>query len=230
MASAVPYLVEVHLVGGDPWWHQVIGPALIAATATAIIAAWIAAKTANQRQAAQLANDRELQKAQLAYDREQRNRQHVRDAVDDAVRSLDAALRLMFEYEAMILAGDAERTERRNVLDDDGASTGDKAHMLGALKEEMEEIHARSQAIYDAGIDLTSENLRLSLRLGISHQIVKSHQALRNVYRTRHRTLERLHRRSITEKDREDIQSASESTGAVFTSFFQDCRKWFEEG
>lgn len=72
-----------------------VGPALIAVTA--IVAAWIASRTANRRQQQQLVHDREvqraqllrnrglqeaqlshdgvLQKAQLAYDREQRNRQ-----------------------------------------------------------------------------------------------------------------------------------------------------------
>ncbi len=93
--------VDVHLVGGDPWWHQVIGPALIAVTA--IVAAYISARTANHRQQEQLSHDRELhgaqlaydlelQEAQLAYDREQRNRQHVRDTIDSAVGSLYAAM------------------------------------------------------------------------------------------------------------------------------------------
>lgn len=221
-------VVNVHIVGGDPWWHQAVGPALIAAIA--IAAAWIAARTANHRQQEQLNHDRELQKEQLAYDREQRNRQHVRDAVDDSVRSVDAALRLMFEYEALILIGDDQRTERRSVLDGGPASPTVKAEALSALKEEMDEIHAKSQAVYDANIDLTSENLRLSLRLGKDHQIAKSQQALRDVYSTRHSTLEPMYKRPLTAKDREAIRSASKSTQAIFNSFYQDCRRWFEEG
>ena len=228
MASVVSYLVEVHLIGGDPWWQELVGPVLLAATA--IIAAWIAAKTANQRQAAQLANDQELQKAQLAYDREQRNRQHVRDAVDDAVRGVDAALRLMFEYEALIVVGDAQRTERRNVLGDEEASSVVKREALETLKEETDEIHAKSQAVYDATIDLASENLRLSLRLGNDHRIVKGQQALRDAYSTRHEVLEPLRKRPLTDKDRQEIDAASESTLAAFHSFFEGCRRWFEEG
>ena len=222
------FAVDVHLVGSDPWWHGLIGPVLLAATA--IVAAWIAARTANHRQQEQLTHDRELQKVQLAYDREQRNRQHVRDAVDDAVRSVDAALRFMFEYEALIMVGDPQRTERRNVVDDGGASSNATADALRALKEETDEIHAQSQAVYDANIDLTSENLRLSLRLGKDHAIVKSQQALRDVYATRHSTLEPLYKRPLTDKDREEIHSASKSTEAIFYSFFEDCRRWFEEG
>jgi len=221
-------LLNVHLTGGKPLWQELAGPALLAVTA--ILAAAIAARTANARQGQQLAHDRELQAEQLAYDREQRNRQHVRDAVDDSVRSVDSALRLMFEYEAVILIGDDQRTERRSVLDDDGAPPPVKAEALSALKEETDEIHAQSQAVYDATIDLSSENLRLSLRLGKDHQIVKSQQALRDVYSTRHSTLEPLYKRPLTDKDREEIRSASKSTEAIFNSFFQDCRKWFEEG
>ncbi len=227
MAEAL-FTIPIHLTGGHSLLEDLIGPALLALTA--ILAAGIAARTANERQAAQLAHDRELQKVQLAHDREQRNRQHVRDSVDDAVHSVDAALRLMFEYEALIMVGDPQRTERRNVLDDGGASSNAKADALRALKEETDEIHAQSQAVYDANIDLTSENLRLSLRLGKDHAIVKSQQALRDVYATRHDTLEPLYKRPLTDKDREEIHSASKSTEAIFYSFFEDCRKWFEEG
>lgn len=102
-----------------------IGPALIAATA--IVAAWIAARTANRRQQeqlshdlelqkAQLAHDRELQGAQLAYDREQRNRQHVRDTIDSAVRGLYASMRQSAEYQGLILTGDEKRGDRRAAL------------------------------------------------------------------------------------------------------------------
>jgi hypothetical protein len=222
------FLIDVHLTDGKPLWQELVGAVLLAVTA--ILAAAIAARTANTRQGQQLAHDRELQAEQLAYDREQRNRQHVRDAVDDAVRSVDAALRFMFEYEALIMVGDAQRMERLRVLGDDGASPVVKADALGALKEETDEIHAQSQAVYDANIDLTSENLRLSLRLGKDHRIVKSQQALRDVYATRHNTLEPLYKRPLTDKDREEIHAASKSTEAIFYSFFEDCRRWFEEG
>ncbi|MBS1892284.1 MAG: hypothetical protein JST59_13390 [Actinobacteria bacterium] len=104
--------IEVHTAGGKELWQELIGPVLLALTA--IIAAWIAARTANHRQQEQLANDRHLQADQLAYDREQRNRQHVRDTVDEAVRGVDAALRAMFDYEAKIVVGDAQRNDRRH--------------------------------------------------------------------------------------------------------------------
>lgn len=221
-------LIDVHLTGGQPWWQELVGPVLLAATA--IVAAAIAARTANTRQGQQLAHDRELQKEQLAYDREQRNRQHVRDAVDDSVRGIDAALRVMFEYEGLIVVGDNQRTERRSVLGGDGMRPTVEAVALSALKEETDEIQAKSQAVYDAAIDLNSENLRLSLRLGKDHQIVRSQQALRDVYSERHSLLKPLHKRPLTDKDREQIRSVSKSTAEAFSSFFQDCRRWFEVG
>ena len=215
----VPLLGDVHIVGGYRR-HQVIGPALIAATA--IAAAWIAARTANHRQQEQLDHDRELQAEQLAYDREQRNRQHARDAVDDSVGGVDAALRLMFEYEALIMVGDNQRNERRAVLDDDGMLP---AHQGGGAQRPQR----------GNGRDPRPEPDRLLrdhrphlgepapvLRLGKDHQIVKSQQALRDVYSTRHSTLEHLYKRPLTDEDREQVRSASKSTEAIFYSFLLD--------
>jgi hypothetical protein len=143
--------MDVHLVGGDPWWHQVIGPALIAATA--IVAAWIAARTANRRQQeqlshdlelqkAQLVHDRELQGAQLAYDREQRNRQHVRDTIDSAVRGLYAAMRQSAEYQGLILTGDEKRDEYRRIADDEALSDAKRDAAISGYKEAMDAVGA----------------------------------------------------------------------------------------
>ena len=220
--------IDVHLTGGQPWWRGLIGPALLAATA--IIAAWIAANTANKRQAAQLAHDRELQAEQLAYDREQRNRQHVRDAVDEAVRGIDAAVRVLFQYEARIVEGDQERNRRRGLLADEAGGVIPKPAILEALIAETTEIQADSDAAYDASIEMTSQNLRLALRLGDKHPIVKAHQAFRDAYSTRHDALVHLYQRPLTDEDRAGIRNASQVGNAIMASFTKSCREWFEEG
>lgn len=143
--------MDVHLVGGDPWWHQVIGPALIAVTA--IVAAWIAARTANRRQQeqlshdrelqqAQLVHDRELQVAQLAYDREQRNRQHVRDTIDSSVRGLYAAARQSAEYQGLILTGDEKRDEYRRMIDDEALSDVERDAAVRDYEAAMDAVGA----------------------------------------------------------------------------------------
>ncbi|HWM64048.1 MAG TPA: hypothetical protein VNP96_08705 [Solirubrobacterales bacterium] len=185
--------MDVHLVGGIPG-HQVIGPALIAATA--IVAAWIAARTANRRQQEQLSHDRELQKAQLvhdrelqeaqlaydrelhvaqlAYDREQRNRQHVRDTIDSAVRSLDAAMRQLAEYQGLILAGDEKRDEYRRNADDEALSDAERDAAIRGYEEAMNAVGAATIKGFEVSTELMSESLRLDLRLGVEHPICRA--------------------------------------------------------
>jgi hypothetical protein len=211
--------------------HDLIGPGMIAITA--ILAAIIAARTANRRQAAQLQHDRELQSElqseRLAYDREQRDRQHIRDTIDEALRGVDAAIRTLAEYEAKIVVGDDQRSERRRALNgEDKASPMQLTEAVKKLQEETADIHTSSQATYDAAIDLTSMNLRLGVRLGKDHPIVKSHQAFRDVYSTRSESLRPLPNRPLTDDDQTQIRSAVDSTNAILTAFFSECRKWFE--
>lgn len=174
--------VDVHLVGGDPWWHQVIGSALIAVTA--IGAAWIAARTANHRQREQLLHDRELQEAQLSYDREQRNRQHVRDTIDSAVRSMYAAMKQSAEYQGLILTGDEKRNEYRRIADDEAALDADRDAAIRGYEEAMNTVGAATLKGFEVSTELMSESLRLSLRLGVEHPICKSHTAYYTAYGT----------------------------------------------
>ncbi|MBS1892283.1 MAG: hypothetical protein JST59_13385 [Actinobacteria bacterium] len=69
----------------------------------------------------------------------------------------------------------------------------------------------------------------MALRLGEKHDLVKAHQAVRDVYSTRHSNLEHLYKSPLSEADREDIRSAADSTGAIVSGFMKECRKWFAE-
>lgn len=220
-------VIDIHIVGGDPWWQGLVGPVLLAGTA--IIAAWIAASTANKRQAEQLRHDRELQAGQLAYDREQRNRQHVRSAVDDAVCSLDAAMRTGFEYEARVLVDAEGRAGLRGTAEDEGVDFVERTRAMTSLEERLTELSSASQAARDSAIDLISENLRLTLRLGSDHSIVKSHMAIHDAFTARIDLLQPMQRREVTEEDRKEVQSQSTANAVIVSSFFDDCRNWFAE-
>ena len=220
-------LLNVHLVGGDPWWHQLIGPVLLAATA--IIAAWIAAKTANKRQAAQLAHDRGLQKEQFAYDREQRNRQDTRDMVDEAVKGTDDAVRIMAEFVAAIVSGDESRHINRATAAAlaQGPTTPDGPAQR--LTEELEVLRGLNSSLFDASIEMTSQTLRLSLRLGLRHPIVETHIAFRLAFNSRHAAMTPLHKRSITEEDRVAFEAAEQSSSDAHEAFVEACREWLME-
>ena len=229
--AASIYPIEVRLTGGKPWWHELIGPVLLSLTAVA--AAAIAAKTANSRQAAQLASDSELQSKlqseRLAYDREQRNRQHIRDTVDEAMRGVDSAFRIIAEYEATIVVNESERTENRKVMDDDGVPLDERSKKLEALSDEINQLSVAGEAVYDAGTDLLSENLRLAVRLGKGHPIVKSHGSFHDAYSKRHETLKPLSKRPITDDDRSRLDAENNATSSLAANFLERCREWFEE-
>lgn len=228
-------LLDVHLTGGDPWWYQVVGPALIAVTA--IAAAWIAARTANHRQqqqleedgrlhAKQLAHDRELQKAQLAYDREQRDRMDVRVVIDDAIKGVDEALRGIAEYVAAVQVDDETREAHRQMLAAEQVGSQQALREMQALKGETDELHQLSQGLYDTSIDLTSSGLRLALRLGSDHKIVKAHDAFGAAISEYHEALKPLHHRAITDEDRGLIEAAEQRAGLAVTAVFSECREW----
>lgn len=220
-------LLNVHLTGGDPWWHQVVGPALVAMTA--IAAAWLAARTANHRQQEQLGHDRDLQKAQFAYDREQRNRQDVRDAVDEAVKGTDDAVRVMAEFVAAIVSGDESRHINRATAAvlAQGPTTPDGPAQR--LTEELEVLRGLNRALFDASIEMTSQTLRLSLRLGLHHPIVETHLAFRRAFSSRHDAMSPLHTRSITEEDRAGFGAAEQSSSDTHEAFVEACREWLME-
>jgi hypothetical protein len=221
-------LLNVHLTGGDPWWQELVGPVLLAATA--IAAAWIAAKTANRRQAAQLANDQKLQKEQLAYDREQRNRQHQRDTVDRAVGCVDAAMKAMAYYDTAISTYDSERTEYRETRDDESAPNSERLAAAEAFKEEMDRVHKRRESVFESSLELGSESLRLMLRFGKEHPIVTSHAALCKAFDAHDDVLRDLHDRPLTDEEREAIDGGSKRLGEAWEAFLGACREWFEAG
>jgi hypothetical protein len=217
------------LLLGTIWWHELVGPVLLAATA--IGAAAIAARTANARQAEQLAHDRELQARQLRYDREQRNRQHVRDTVDAAIANLDSAVRAITLYEGTLQDGDFLRNRMREAIGDETASDQFRRDAESGVADARQELSALSNAVFSATIELVSQRLRLALRLGKENVIVRTDGAFVAAYTALHDVLIGCDREArLTDEDQAkmDIAAAvmNEATGAFVTS----CEEWFEEG
>jgi hypothetical protein len=224
-------VVEVNLVGGDPWWHQVIGPALIAVTA--IVAAAIAAQTANRRQATQLKENRVLQtellKDQLSHDRAQRNREHIRDTIDDAVQDIDALVRIMAEYQAEIITYDGNRDRLRREAEDETKHPETRSLRREHLRKRQDELVARSGRVFDALINLISDRARLSLRLGNDHLILKSQLLVTLAFQKRHDFLRPLAQKALTDEDRQQIKNQADTAEEAVKEFLDACRGWFAE-
>lgn len=183
------FALNVHLTGGPAWWADLIGPFLL--SITAIAAAAIAAHTANKRQA-----------QQLAYDRDQRNRQHVRDTVDDAVRQWDEAIRAIAKLNGRVV--------KKPIAADE----------VAALRLET----------YDFGTDLISMNLRLSLRLG-EHPIVTAHKRFSGAYGNRQKVLAAVDTsKPMSDAIKESLDEAAGASTDAASDFLGECEEWFQDG
>lgn len=153
---------EVRLVGGDEWWEA----PLIAAAATFVVAA-IAALTAERRLRKQLGTDLKIHEEKLAYDRQERNRDHVRNAMDDCVAGIRDAVLLLQTYEKAILEGEPRRAVNRLTAKGTG-KLFDLAPETARqdLAREIEALVAPSAAVASAPVNLQSDNFRLQARPG----------------------------------------------------------------
>lgn len=223
MQSLLLAVVEVQRVGGDPWWRDLLGPALAALTAVA--AAVIAARTANRRQQEQLSHDRVLQAEQLAYDREQRNRQYARDAVDEALIGTDDATKKMAEFAALITLGDEQRAIHRATAAAYNGPVGPDSAVT-KLTDEMERLRQVSMSIHDALLEMVSHGLRMSLRLNAEHPVVLAHLGYRQALQRRQEFLDTVAIRSVTEDDRPTLERNEEATAEALEGFHVACREW----
>ena len=219
-------LLNVHLTGSKPLWQELVGPVLLAATA--IAAAWIAARTANHRQQEQLDHDRKLQKEQLAYDREQRNREHVRDAIDEAVKGADEATRAMAEFSTPVKLGEEQRQINRATAAAYHGPDGPDSPGSKVVKE-LKELSELSTAVHDASLELASHSLRLSIRLGAEHPVVMTHNAFRVAFRQRHNILHKVALGSITDDERGELDETDEFASSTLEGFFAACRVWLTD-
>src|SRR4051794_15183673 len=119
-------VVKVELVGEGGLlgvFVSVLGPLLIAGAA--VLAALVARKTANERQAEQLAHDSERQreqlrhdsarqKRQLQHDREMRQREHARGALDSAIEEVRETLDALLDLEHQAKNCEEARQEPEN--------------------------------------------------------------------------------------------------------------------
>lgn len=160
---------SVHLVvaqgSGESWINHNSGSLLVALAA--IVAASLAAYTANRRHGEQLAHDREM-----------RNRDHTRDTLDAAVKGVSTAIDSTSNFAAAVETvgprlPDLHRETDPNLNDKVPA---DKVEHLAEIKEELS---LARNAAHDARTAMHANQLRLEIRLGENHPIVASHNQLR---------------------------------------------------
>lgn len=155
--------IEVQVVGGDPGWLHILlvvtGPLLI--SLAAVMAAVVAAKTANRRQQAQLSHD-------LAVRREE----DVRNVLDGAIEHVYETTKMLSDLEVRIESLESELLEGGGI----GAGSEDNVARLGDA--EYREIREAGTEVRDALIEMIGFTLRIELRLGKDDLVSKLHESL----------------------------------------------------
>ncbi len=151
-------VVKIEQVGGGSL-ADLAGPALVAAAA--VVAAFVAARTANARQ-----------RQQLDHDLVVRSIEHVRDAIDQAVEMVhDALLAFLDLEEAIPVPEQVNWSELEAKLRDGGVSQREKSEIrltVSSQRAAVRQAYGQAQKRID---DLRRPIMRLRLRLGKDHEI-----------------------------------------------------------
>jgi hypothetical protein len=205
--------LEVEIVGNE-WWESLLGPALIATAA--VIAAFVAAYTANKRQREQLSHDRAL-----------KARDHLRNTLDDAVERVIGAVEVYAEFAAYIGVNESLRQRNLKVLADADSTEEEKKSARNSNKEILAENSAFSEKATARGAELIATQGRLRLRLGSTDPIVEAYEELVGSYMKLENNLAQGVIRNRDQDKREEGEEADQQTTEDFQQFMRTCEAWF---
>lgn len=231
MGASQPVEVIVH---SSPTTWTIIGAALIALIGSAIVASAavygtrVAARNANERHEEQLEADFERFVAQLANERVMRSRDHVRDAIDAAVETADEALGTLATFAAIVVNGEESRDQMQDLLDDPETTQQEHQTVLEELTSALAQMNELSMAVFDKSQAMTSQRLRLRLRLR-DDPIVAAAGTLEEALAQRHTLLRAAITERLSQEQLSEIEASQETLGAAFGEFMGGCEEWLAE-
>jgi hypothetical protein len=197
--------IEVRLVGDGFALTDLLGPLLLALAAVG--AAYLAAATAKKNHREQLENDRAL-----------RDREHIRNVLDEVAERSQASSWEIRDWDAEI----EDQEKARSAI-----STTDEKEARGQLREIKIAVLDQAIALSEKRTAMLFDTIRLALRLGTNHEIVAAHDHwsdeldhlidARSVVAERNRSAEEIEEDTTLEAAVRDASS----------SFLTACTKWF---
>jgi hypothetical protein len=223
----------VTVIGSNGFFVE-IGPLLIAGAAA--FAAGLAARTANKRQAQQLAHDREQQRRQLdhdrqrqlealSHDREVRDLEHLRQLVDAAFESVLELSGAVADLE-IALEDEGRNVALQTIKDASGSSMAeDEAREL--VSRSRSDIIKRQIRALERLAEAQTFGVRLTLRLG-EHEIVQAHNVYVDAAKVRIDLNERLAQENcpLSNGDRREIVMKMEATSEALVQLTSAIEKW----
>jgi hypothetical protein len=202
MVGVLQSVQKIELVGGETWLAHNSGPLVLA------LAAFLAAYVALRNHRQQLENDRHL-----------RNKEHMQDAVDSALESINSALDKLGDLGSCVGTRDEEKRE----WEEAEAPT----ERYRKWRQEVSDAVRQSS---DGLLSMRFDQARLELRFSNRHPIVARHQEVRTALDTWYdRLVEGVQKEFDGTLD--DILESLEDTnsGQAIDAFKAACRKWFNE-
>jgi hypothetical protein len=209
--------IAVEVVGGDGKFLHVLlalGGSAFVATA-AIFAAIVAARTANQRQ-----------RAQLDHDSEVRRREHIRDALDTAAERLYEAFEALAVYELRIEEGEKARAALKKARDHEATSPDD----LDQAKTLVDHIHDQiEEAIQQSASQLLAvqaSEFQLKLRIGNDHPIVKAYERAKLGFAEIRKALDNGRIRDRTDGEKSTYEEVDKESATAYSDFLDASEVW----
>jgi hypothetical protein len=212
--------VEVQVVGGNSQALEIlltlIAPMLIAGAA--VMAARIAAATANKRQ-----------REQLAHDLIVRSMQHIRDAIDEAVEIVYEGSKAVADFSISIPLWEVSRPALEAQLVDEEASPEAKKMAKERLMSELGEVTSEHGGTLDQLSELLASSTRLKLRLGSNHEIPKLAESLRRAWAELTALLIKGQTASRTPEEITETEEKEHEADGIYSEFHLACERWLTE-
>jgi len=207
LAAKKPVAIEVV---GENWWHDLIGPGLLAIAA--ILAAAMAAYVA-------IHNHRR----QLEHDREERDREHARESIRTAAETIAETLDPLGAYELAVRDND-KAAKHAETLEDSGDDEAKEA-ATKARRKAAKRVRETRGKVGDLVIKMTVDSIGLRTSFGAKSPVFQRYRELSRAFNLRFQasapTPEGRVQRETTEEG-----SEVKKTRVALNAFQEACEEW----
>lgn len=214
MLGLVAEISQIELVDNEGWLEQIAGPAMIAIAAiiAAALAAWVAIRNTQH---------------QLDHDQRVRNREHIRDAIDEAAAAFEAAFTGSDKLFSHVWALEMIRKTGRGA-GTRGEGTLQPNNWQEAEQQTVEEGQAAREEAFAGVFRMEGAIGRLELRLDKEDPLITSYRGLHDAL------LELVTRMSRGLNDNRILdprvdEEKREAVVSQFAAFRKASYSWFNE-
>jgi hypothetical protein len=203
---------KVELIGGEGWLEH--NSVALAAIIAAIVAAAVA--ILNRR-------------AQLRHDRAMRNREHIRDTIDEGVATVNDAAKAVATFQLKVQVTDDNWEQSQRVESDESTPLDARQRVQQELQNARNDLYLRSVEVDQMIGELFSIKMRMVTRLGEAHPVVASYDrfvlAVQEFYFSAAGAIHMLRPPDAREDDHLRLDQLRER----FKEFRESCYQWFND-